>query len=175
MSAENKVNDPDSLLKKAMLQLKTSGIPISERIDPHVRINNRAKKRFGMCIMKNGSYTIELSSIMLTEPESSCMQTLCHELIHTCRGCGDHGSIFKKYADILNRRYGYNGRSEKRDTENSKIYIEVQQMRSRDSAEPIFKCYSDAVALQVPLRRKSDKNKIGWRVHWIKLILITAV
>ena len=81
MSAENKVNDPDSLLKKAMLQLKTSGIPISERIDPHVRINNRAKKRFGMCIMKNGSYTIELSSIMLTEPESSCMQTLCHELI----------------------------------------------------------------------------------------------
>ena len=162
MSAENKVNDPDSLLKKAMLQLKTSGIPISERIDPHVRINNRAKKRFGMCIMKNGSYTIELSSIMLTEPESSCMQTLCHELIHTCRGCGDHGSIL-------------NGRSEKRDTENSKIYIEVQQMRSRDSAEPIFKCYSDAVALQVPLRRKSDKNKIGWRVHWIKLILITAV
>ena len=108
MSAENKINDPDSLLKKAMILLRDAGIPISARIDPHVKINTRAKKRFGMCIMKDGAYTIELSAVMLTAPEISCMQTLCHELIHTCRGCGDHGSVFKKYAGILNRRYGYN-------------------------------------------------------------------
>ena len=153
MSAENKVNDPDSLLKKAMLQLKTSGIPISERIDLHVRINNRAKKRFGMCIMKNGSYTIELSSIMLTAPESSCMQTLCHELIHTCRGCGDHGSIFKKYADILNRRYGYNIQRT-----NTAEEMGVQKKEIQKTAKYILKCskcgaeiarsrYSNAIAM----------------------------
>ena len=135
MSADNKVNDPDSLLKKAVIQLRDAGIPISSNIDPHVKINTRAKKRFGMCIMKNGSYTIELSSVMLTSPEDSCMQTLCHELIHTCKGCGNHGRTFKRYADILNRRYGYNIQRT-----NSAEEMGIPEPEIRKSANYILKC-----------------------------------
>ncbi len=100
-------NDFDKLLQLVKEQAIAAGIPVSENTDPHVKINTRAKTRFGQCIKRNGRYTIELSSILLTAPELSCRQTIAHELIHTCPDCGDHGAVFKKYADILNRRYGY--------------------------------------------------------------------
>ena len=57
---------------------------------------------------KDGRYIIELSSKLYDAPELSCRQTLAHELIHTCDGCMNHGELFKKYADKMNRKYGYN-------------------------------------------------------------------
>ncbi|MBQ9460398.1 MAG: SprT-like domain-containing protein [Clostridia bacterium] len=101
------MNDFDKLLILVKDQAKKAGVPISDNIDSHVIVNTRAKTRFGQCTFKNGHYTIELSSRLLNAPERSCRQTLAHELIHTCPGCGNHGDVFKKYADILNRRYGY--------------------------------------------------------------------
>ena len=100
-------NDFDRLMLLVMKQAKAAKLPISANIDPHVRINTRAKKRFGQCTCRSGQYTIELSAILLNAPERSCCQTLAHELIHTCPGCGNHGDLFKKYAAIMNKRYGY--------------------------------------------------------------------
>lgn len=100
-------NDFDRLLKIAAAQAVEAGVPISDKIQKHIQINRRAKKRFGMCINKNGVFTIELSEMLLEAPERSCMQTIAHELIHTCDGCDNHGELFRKYADIMNRRYGY--------------------------------------------------------------------
>ncbi len=100
-------NDFDRLLRLVAAQAVEAGIPISDRIQDHVQVNRRAKKRFGMCINKNGSFTIELSEVLLNAPEKSCRQTIAHELIHTCKGCDNHGTLFRRYADILNRRYGY--------------------------------------------------------------------
>lgn len=31
------------------------------------------------------------------------LETLFHEFIHTCKGCADHGKLFKAYADKVNR------------------------------------------------------------------------
>ncbi len=105
---EHKQNNFDSLLKTVLSEAAAAGLPVSDKIDMKVSVNSRAKKRFGMCILKNGRYTIELSSRLLDAPELSCRQTIAHELIHTCPGCDNHGTLFKKYAAVMNRKYGYN-------------------------------------------------------------------
>lgn len=102
------MNDFNSLMRDVKNEMLAVRIPVSDKISPVVHINTRAKKRFGQCIFRNGMFTIELSAILLEAPERSCRQTLAHELIHTCKGCDNHGAIFKKYAQVMNRTYGYN-------------------------------------------------------------------
>ena len=100
-------NDFDRLFAAVKQQAAAAGIPFAKNIDPHILINTRAKSRFGLCRKTPDGFVIELSAILLDAPELSCRQTLAHELIHTCRGCGDHGAQFKKYAAVMNRLYGY--------------------------------------------------------------------
>ena len=101
------MNDFDLMLKKAIRQAERLGIPVSDKISPHIVINKRAVRRFGCCKKQGETYIIELSEILADAPEISCMQTIAHELIHTCPGCMNHGETFKKYADKMNREYGY--------------------------------------------------------------------
>ena len=35
------------------------------------------------------------------------MQTLAHEVLHTCRSCANHGLRWKQYAHRMNELYGY--------------------------------------------------------------------
>ncbi len=100
-------NDFNILLKKVILQAKSIGVPVSDKIEPEVKINSRAVKRFGRCILSRGRYTIELSSMLIDAPEKSCRQTIAHEIIHTCPGCMDHGVSFRLYAAMMNNAYGY--------------------------------------------------------------------
>ena len=102
------MNDFDRLLAEVYEQAKNAKIPVSRNISPKVLLNSRATKRFGQCILKNGIYTIELSQRLKNAPEKSCRQTIAHELIHTCKGCNNHGKTFLYYAEIMNRQYGYN-------------------------------------------------------------------
>ena len=102
------MNDFDYLLKKVMAEAKAVGVPISDKIDTHIRVNDRAKTRFGRCTAVKGGFVIELSDRLLDAPEMSCRQTIAHELIHTCDGCLNHGDLFKKYAAVMNKAYGYN-------------------------------------------------------------------
>ena len=44
------MNDFDALLVRVVRQAEALHIPISPRIDPHVRINRRAVTRFGCCV-----------------------------------------------------------------------------------------------------------------------------
>ena len=55
---EHKQNNFDSLLKTVLSEAAAAGLPVSDKIDMKVSVNSRAKKRFGMCILKNGRYTI---------------------------------------------------------------------------------------------------------------------
>ena len=100
-------NDFDKLLCVVAKQARDAGVPISSKIKRHVEVNTRAKKRFGSCKYLDGIYTIELSEVLLYASEHHCRQTIAHELIHTCKGCDNHGKLFLYYADILNKRYGY--------------------------------------------------------------------
>lgn len=100
-------NDFDKLLKSVISEARTIGVPVSDKIEPRVKINSRAVRRFGRCVLSNGKYTIELSSMLIDAPERSCRQTIAHEIIHTCPGCMDHGKIFRRYAEMMNNAYGY--------------------------------------------------------------------
>ena len=97
----------DALLAKVIAQARQAGIPVSPSIDPRVRINRRARTRFGCCIQKNGRFYIELASQLLGAEEQAVCQVLAHEVLHTCPGCANHGPRWRYWAERMNRAYGY--------------------------------------------------------------------
>ena len=98
----------DGLLALAAAQARAVKIPVSSEIDPRVRLNRRARTRFGCCVRKNGIYTIELSARLAEGGrEDAILQVLAHEVLHTCYGCSNHGARWKGYAARMNAAYGY--------------------------------------------------------------------
>lgn len=90
----------------------SAGIPISNHI-MRCSVNTRLRKVMGRCIRKTNMlgvcYEIEIAGCILADnvDEMEIRDTIMHELIHTCPGCFDHGSVFHHYAKIVNRKYGY--------------------------------------------------------------------
>lgn len=74
-----------------------------------IRVNQRLGRRLGQCIRKTGGvYIIEIAGLLENSTDMLVRQVVMHELLHTCRGCLNHGEKWKLYADIVNRKYGYN-------------------------------------------------------------------
>ena len=97
----------DKLLARAIAQARAVRIPVSDRICPQVRLNRRARTRFGCCVRKDGAYTIELSARLAREgAEDAILRVLAHEVLHTCCGCSNHGKRWKSYAAKMNAAYG---------------------------------------------------------------------
>ena len=75
-------------------------------------INKRAKTRWGLCKRyPNGDCEIQIAERLLIDDrisEKDCKETIIHEILHTCDGCHGHTGMWKAYADIMNRKYGYN-------------------------------------------------------------------
>ncbi len=88
------------------------GIPFARNILPEIRINSRARKRYGCCkSTRKGfrkTYEIEIARVVLDCGEEKIREILAHELLHTCRGCDNHGVLWKNYAKAMNSAYGYN-------------------------------------------------------------------
>lgn len=98
----------DRLLAVAVTQAKAVKIPVSPYLCPQVRLNRRARTRFGCCVRRDGRYTIELSEQLSREgSERAVLQVLCHEVLHTCYGCSNHGPRWRGYAQRMNAAYGY--------------------------------------------------------------------
>lgn len=75
-----------------------------------VKVNTRAKKRWGQCRAIPGGYSINISIVLLDErnDEQGLKETIIHELLHSCKGCMNHGENWKRLAAKVNRAYGYN-------------------------------------------------------------------
>lgn len=98
----------DGLLALAAAQARAVKIPVSREIDPHVRLNRRARTRFGCCVRRDGRYAIELSAQLAEQGgEGAILQVLAHEVLHTCYGCSNHGQRWRGYAQRMNDAYGY--------------------------------------------------------------------
>lgn len=97
----------DALLVRVIAQARAAGIPVPESIDPHVRLNTRAVARLGCCRPVSGGYIIEISARLLLAGEEAVAEVLAHEVLHTCRGCRNHGERWKGYAARMNARWGY--------------------------------------------------------------------
>lgn len=76
----------------------------------YVEVNTRAKNRWGQCRKdnRNNTFSINLSNELLKTTDKDIKDTLIHELLHTVDGCLNHGDMWKKYADKVNRAFGYN-------------------------------------------------------------------
>lgn len=134
----------DALMKDCIADLREMGIPVSRRIRPRVKINTRAKKRYGCCYCENGGYIIEVASVLLEIPSlrSRLVETLYHELLHSCQGCSNHADRWKAYAQKVNQ---------------------VKGTKISRTAEP----WNEEAVQEMPylLQCESCQNKIGrWRI-----------
>lgn len=101
----------EDLLQEVIKEARKLGVPISENIDAEISINHRAKSRFACCrqtkLIVGYSYTIEVSDLLFQCRERDIREILAHEVLHTCKGCQNHGVRWKAYAEKMNKRYGY--------------------------------------------------------------------
>lgn len=98
------------LREECLNETKAVGIPIGEV--SLWSVNKRAKTRWGRCKAKrDGSYEIEIAKCLLEDDRISkkaCKETIIHELLHTTKGGMRHTGVWKEYATLMNRTYGYN-------------------------------------------------------------------
>ena len=76
---------------------------------PEVFTINTRSKRWGRCVYKAGKYYVDINITLLDERngEDGLINTILHELLHTCPNCMNHGTQWKKWASAVRRRYGY--------------------------------------------------------------------
>lgn len=119
----------EKLMKEAMKELHNIDIYPAENIIG-IKSNRRAKRRLGCCkkIMINGKigYEIEISTMLENEDDKRIKEIIHHELLHTCKGCLNHGQKWKALAAEVNKAYGYNitttARSEEINLANPRSY-----------------------------------------------------
>ena len=72
--------------------------------------NTGATKRWGQCRAIPGGYSINISTVLLDErnDEEGLINTIIHELLHSCKGCMNHGENWKRLANKVYREYGLN-------------------------------------------------------------------
>lgn len=79
-------------------------IPISQEIDTVTYKNVRSY--WGKCRKKSdGGFDIYINAA-LEDNRRAMLNTMIHELIHTCSGCMNHSVRWKKYAAALNAAEG---------------------------------------------------------------------
>lgn len=101
--------NPNELLKEGIKQVKAAGINPGI-IDPELKVNKRAIKRFGQCrrIMSNDyEFEIEINHKLLSLKKEKAMNTVVHEILHTVDGCMNHGKKWQSHALTMNRKFGY--------------------------------------------------------------------
>jgi predicted metal-dependent hydrolase len=73
-------------------------------------VEDKAKKRWGQCRHRNGKIIIGISYQLVdstySENDTGLINTIIHEILHTCDGCSNHGKLWKSYADRIYKQYG---------------------------------------------------------------------
>lgn len=99
-----------ALVDRAVAECVALNIPVGYIDD--ITVNYRAKSRWGQCRKRRatGRYVIEINAELLRDDvdDMATMDTVVHEVLHTCEGCMNHGTLWKRYANMVNRAYGYN-------------------------------------------------------------------
>lgn len=93
--------------KTCMQELNNLGIEYGYVV--RWEVNTRVKKRWGLCSKVRGGFAIQVNKRLLDDDAdlNGLKSTIIHELLHTCKGCWNHGAEFKRLAKIVNDAYGY--------------------------------------------------------------------
>lgn len=106
MTDEQKKQKLKSLFEECKKEADEAEVKYSKYIK--LEISKRAKSRYGLCEKKGpNSYIITISDFVFDSPDNKIKQVILHEMVHTCKGCMNHGSHWKAVANQLNRKYGY--------------------------------------------------------------------
>lgn len=77
-----------------------------------VKLNYRAKNRFGQCRRDNrfNTYELNFNHLIFSDEsnEDEVMNTLIHEILHTCKGGMTHKGEWKRLADYVTTNTRYN-------------------------------------------------------------------
>lgn len=74
-----------------------------------IGFSTRMERSAGICYRKKGKYLIRISKKFADKFPTDVMDVVTHELIHTLKGCMNHGEgTFKRVANHLNRTYETN-------------------------------------------------------------------
>ena len=122
-----------NLYEQSLKELESIGINMEDKqqignID--IKISKRKNKRYGCCKQENpdkkykivqkkgfhksikyekfNEHHIEISGWEMQLNDEIIKNTIMHELIHCIPFCNNHGKEFKKYADYINNKLGYN-------------------------------------------------------------------
>ena len=102
--------NPDKLLQCVINDANSIKIPISDKIEPIIFIDNKRYDRVAACYkypfpMK---YEIHLSKDTLRAEQIEIKNIIAHEVLHTCFLSMDHGIPWKIYQKCMNEKLGYN-------------------------------------------------------------------
>lgn len=125
----NKQERLNELYKECIKELKLINMDVEKNKKLEVKINTRSKKRYGCCKkVSKEKFLIEVSEWVMDLNEDIIKNTIMHEIIHCLPRCNNHGEYFKKYAELINEKLGYNvtrtGNKEKDFNESNVEYIE---------------------------------------------------
>ena len=129
------------------------------------KVNRRAHKRWGQCKEIPGGYEININADLLDErnSEQGLENTIIHELLHSCKGCMNHGENWTNLANIVNYELGYNIKRTST-AEEKGIKFETQakpQMESEN--EYILKCCCCGCEIHRQRMSKAIKNPEQYR------------
>lgn len=96
-----------------------------------IKENPRLSSTWGRCRKATQhTYEIEIRSRLLADdvPHKVLMNTMLHELIHTCKNCMNHGEVFKRYAKRLND-IGYDVQTYVTQAEHKAVYDEPKPFK----------------------------------------------
>lgn len=104
------MRDLNKVAKQCMEELASINIGDGFENVLEIKVNTRAKKRWGQCRRVRGFYYININADLLDESTdlSGLKSTIIHELLHTLPGCLNHGATWNSYASKVNRELGYN-------------------------------------------------------------------
>ncbi len=127
-------------------EIKTCGIVPGNIVD--VTINTRAKRRWGRCTVENGFYKIEISDRLLQDDVDikATKNTMAHEILHTVKGCMNHGLNWQSVANKVNMAY-------------PDIYNIKRTTSSEEKGlEPIGKCRNDTAKYALVCKDCGHRN-----------------
>jgi len=114
------------LYEECIKELKLININLEDVGKIDISFSKRNNKRYGCCkqekpdkssaykigrkiyFRKFNEHHIEISKWVMELNDDIIKNTIIHELIHCMPDCNNHGKEFKKYANFVNEKLGYN-------------------------------------------------------------------
>lgn len=94
------------LYEEAKKECRATNIPFKENVP--IEVSKRMTRSLGRCYYNYiDGYKIKISAQIKPLSDKELKQVIVHEILHTCKGCMNHGSKWQSYAKKMNHTYGY--------------------------------------------------------------------